>query len=107
MTLGDMGNGCARLAKHGTVLGLAEGVETALSVMQLFGVPCWAVLGRRFKAVAVPEDVRSVVIFGDNGLDGSKAATAAVHHFRALGKMARVEFPHHGLGDFNDQLRKG
>jgi putative DNA primase/helicase len=27
--------------------GLAEGIESALSAMQLFGIPCWATLGQR------------------------------------------------------------
>ena len=38
MALGPLGSGAVRLAKAGPVLGLGEGIETALSAMQLFGV---------------------------------------------------------------------
>ena len=45
--LGRPGSGCVRLAPVGDCLGLAEGVETALSAMQLLGFPvCPARLAR-------------------------------------------------------------
>ena len=40
MALGSLGAGAVRLAKAGRVLGLAEGIEDALSAMQLCGLPC-------------------------------------------------------------------
>ena len=41
--LGSLGCGAVRVAppEQGR-LGLAEGIESALSAMQLFGIPCWA-----------------------------------------------------------------
>ncbi len=42
MTLGPMGDGAVRLGPAGDILGLAEGCETALSAMQLYGVPVCA-----------------------------------------------------------------
>ncbi|MBN0386745.1 toprim domain-containing protein, partial [Pseudomonas aeruginosa] len=57
-------------------LGLAEGIETALSVTQLYGIPCWATgdAGRmeRFK---LPAGVEQVTIFAD--VDHSHTGEAA------------------------------
>ena len=45
--LGSLGCGAVRLAPPAAGrLGLAEGIESALSATQMFGVPCWATLGR-------------------------------------------------------------
>ncbi len=43
LMLGTIAKGAAiRLAPAGDALGIAEGIETALSASVLFGVPCWA-----------------------------------------------------------------
>jgi hypothetical protein len=65
-TTGTLGAGAVRLAKAIDVLGMAEGVETALSAMQLTGVPTWACLGAaRMRRVAIPDHVRELHLFGD------------------------------------------
>ncbi len=81
MALGPIGNGAVRLAKAGPVLGLAEGIETALSAMQLFNVPCWAALGSTLDKIVLPEVVRQVVVYGDRGEAGLVAANKAVETF--------------------------
>ena len=70
--LGSLGSGAVRLAfPRGGRLGLAEGIETALSAMQLFGIPCWATLGNeRFGLVTIPESVRELHLFVDNDAGG-------------------------------------
>jgi len=104
-TYGALGNGAVRLAAAGDVLGLAEGVESALSAMQLSGVPTWACLGAsRMHRVAVPESVRELHLFLDNdgpGRDaGERTAQAHQHHRRVV-----LRRPPDHLNDWNDFLR--
>lgn len=108
MSLGPI-RGCAiQLAVPGKVLGLAEGVETALSAMQMSELPVWcAVSAGNMREVLLPDPVREVVIFGDNGQAGEKAAndTAAILHQE--GRTVRIAYPPEGYGDFNDLLKGG
>ena len=57
--LGALGRGAVRLhGPRGGKLGLAEGIETALSARELFGIPCWATLGtERYGLASIPESV--------------------------------------------------
>ncbi|MGE0713887.1 MAG: toprim domain-containing protein [Alphaproteobacteria bacterium] len=103
MTLGNIGDGAVRLAPVSTILGLGEGVETSLSAMQMFGVPCWAVLGRRFANVALPEMVREVLIFADHDNPGIEAALRARDAFQCQGRKVTIHLPAFG-NDFNDDL---
>jgi putative DNA primase/helicase len=103
-TYGALGNGAVRLAAAGDVLGLAEGVESALSAMQLSGVPTWACLGAgRMHRVAVPDSVRELHVFMDNDGSGRDAAerTANAHGQR---RVVLRRPPDH-LNDWNDFLR--
>jgi hypothetical protein len=100
-TIGKMHDGAVRLGQAGDVLGIAEGIETALAAMQLTGIPCWACLGsKRMAHVAVPDKVRELHIFGDNDEPGRLAverATKAHAHRRVV-----VRFPPDGFGDYAD-----
>ena len=93
MALGPIGSGAVRLAKAGSVLGLAEGIETALSAMQLFDVPTWAALGSRLDQVALPETVRHVIIYADNGDAGLVVAHKAVKAFTHQGRRVTLRLP--------------
>jgi hypothetical protein len=86
MTLGPMRDGAVRLAPAGQVLGLAEGVETALACRKLFRIPTWATLGTaRLGSVTLPDVVRQVVIFGDGGEPGLAAGEKAVSEYSRRG----------------------
>jgi putative DNA primase/helicase len=98
-TYGSMGNGAVRLCPAMEQLGIAEGVETALSVTVLFGIACWACLGSaRLDGVDVPDRVQ-LHIFGDR--DEPKAVEAA----ERLG--AKLHLPPFNHKDFNDVLIGG
>jgi phage/plasmid primase-like uncharacterized protein len=96
-----MHNGAVRLGPAGDVLGLAEGIETALAAMQLTGVPCWACLGsKRLARVAIPDCVLELHIFADNDEPGRLAAeqtTKAHPHRRVV-----VRCPPDGFDDYAD-----
>ena len=105
MALGPLGAGAVRLAKAGSLLGLAEGIEDALSAMQLFDLPCWASLGgARLARVDLPPEVREVRIFADGDDPGKEAAEKAVRRFRREGLKARAFIPPNGCKDWNEAL---
>jgi putative DNA primase/helicase len=80
MMPGTIADGAAvRLTETGEELGIAEGIETALSATALTGVPCWAALNRvLLQKWIAPAGVKRVVIFGDSDakFDGQAAAFA-------------------------------
>jgi putative DNA primase/helicase len=103
ITLGALGSGAVRLAAAGSVLGIAEGVETAFSAMQIFGVPCWACLGAaRMQRVLLPECVSELHIFADNDDSGRAAAERTAHSNRY--RRVVLHFPPNDLKDWNDVL---
>ena len=104
-TLGGMRDGAVRMAPAGVVLGLAEGVETAIAASMLFRLPVWAVCGAaRLGHVWIPPEVRMVWIMGDRGATGEELAQRAAEVWRESGIAAEAVFPTEGYGDFNDQL---
>lgn len=102
---GHLSNGAVRLAAAGKALGIAEGIETALSAMQLWDIPTWAVLGSRLESTAVPPTVIEIQIFGDNGQAGHAAAEKAAKHLLRLGHRVALRFPPEPFGDWNDVLQ--
>ena len=62
----------------GEDLALAEGLETALSVIQLTGLPCWATCGaRRLPYIKIPPYVRNVYIFMEHDTAGIECSRKA------------------------------
>jgi phage/plasmid primase-like uncharacterized protein len=107
MTFGPIGGAAIRLAPPGPVLWLAEGIETALSVAELTGKPCWAAIScggiRQFELPATL-GVKKVCIAADGDDEGQKAARHAVKRFLTVGVDARYDVAPDGK-DFNDVLR--
>ncbi len=104
MALGPLGSGAIHLGPATPAMGVAEGIETALSAMQLFQIPVWAALGSRLDRVALPECVVEVQIFGDNGKPGREAAERAAEAYLGEGRRVVVRFPPDQFGDWNDAL---
>jgi putative DNA primase/helicase len=106
MKTGRLLDGAVRLAAAGEVLGLAEGVETGLSAMQLAAVPVWASLGsERLGLVRIPEIVRELHVFGDNDDAGRKGADKAAERWAKRGVTVKLRFPPDGVSDWNDYLQ--
>jgi hypothetical protein len=102
--LGRFGRGAVRLGGTACRLGLAEGIETALSASALFGVPCWATLGtERFALVALPAEVTELLLFLDNDSGGRRAEALAREAFRHL--PIETRYPQRPGDDWNDVLR--
>jgi putative DNA primase/helicase len=104
-SLGLFGNAAIRLAPATDELGLAEGIEDALSAMQWFGTPTWALGGvERLALVAIPPQVRRVIVYGDRGPAAERLLEKAQHHLTAGGRklVSRIPDDH---DDWNDALR--
>lgn len=104
--LGRLGSGAVRLQPAGDVLGLAEGIETALSAAQLFGIPCWAALGtERFRHVALPASVSMLLLFLDHDAGGRRAEALVRSR---LGEQVAIEarYPARNGDDWNDVLAR-
>ncbi len=105
--LGGLGCGAVRLAPPaGGRLGLAEGIESALSAKQLFGISCWATLGNeRFGLVAIPESVRELYLFIDNDAGGALAEQRARKAYAASNRLIHSRVPPSPGFDWNDELQ--
>ena len=105
--LGTLGCGAVRLVPpvKGR-LGLAEGIESALSAMQLFDIPCWATLGNeRFGFIAIPESVRELHLFIDNDAGGALAEQRALKAYAAPHRVIHSRAPASPGFDWNDELK--
>jgi putative DNA primase/helicase len=103
-TFGALGAGALRLGRAGPVVGLAEGAESALSAMELFGTPVWATLGaQRLGSIRLPPEVDKVLLYPDRDETGRVAAQKAADVYRAT-RFVECKFPAEGCNDFNDEL---
>jgi putative DNA primase/helicase len=107
--LGAYGTGAVRL--HPPVagrLGLAEGIESALSALELRGVPCWATLGNaRFGIVAIPNRVTELHLFLDGDSGGDLAEARSLEAYARPGRTIVPHRPPPPFLDWNDTLRAG
>ena len=96
------------LAPATEVLGLAEGVESALSAMILLGLPVWATLGsERFPHVALPTSVTRLILLPDNDRAGRIGAAKASEAHVVPGRTIETIWPPAGFNDWNDVLWAG
>lgn len=96
-----------RLTAVSRVLGIAEGIETALGASELFEVPVWSCISAQgIESFEPPEGVREVIIFADNdeNFAGQAAAYRAAHRLKLKGVEAEVVVPEI-IGDWLDVLR--
>lgn len=100
-------NGSAvRLASYYKVLGVAEGIETALAVMRDYKVPTWALLNaNNMESFIPPDDSARIIIFADNdeSFTGQKSAYALANKLALKGYEVEVRVPEWAGTDFADQ----
>ena len=105
LTTGNLGAGAVRLGATARIMGLAEGVETALSAMQMTGMTVWASLGAsRLHSVELPPEVDEVHVFVDNDEPGRTAAKRTADAHTSLGRRVYLRSPPDQCGDWNDFL---
>lgn len=105
VALGLLGGAAIRLAPATDELGLAEGIEDALSAMQWFGTPTWALGGiERLALVDIPTQVRRVIVYGDRGKPAEAGLARARDHLVANGRVLEVRLPERH-DDWNDAWR--
>lgn len=101
---------CVRLSSYtpGGPLGIAEGIETAMSASAIFQMPVWAAINSAMMAKWVPPDgCDDVAIFGDNDpkFGGQKAAYHLAHRLAVSGRHVTVHIPKLAGTDWNDEYR--
>lgn len=112
MMLGPVAGGAVRLAEIGAdnVLGVAEGIETALAVMAACpNLPVWAALSATgLERVVPPPDVQSVVILADHDASGVglRAAEALAERLVGEERGVHIAMPPNAGDDFNDLLQR-
>jgi DNA primase len=104
--LGALDEAAARLfAPVSGKLGLAEGIESAMSAYALTGIPVWATLGNeRFGLVSVPESVTELHLFVDHDAGGELAASRGLAAYARDGRTIHVRKPSSRDTDWNDEL---
>ena len=92
-------------------LGIAEGIETALSANQLYKANTWATINTSFlKRFKAPNSVKHLIIYADSDKNGAGHAAAfecANKNIMAANDVERVTVVWPDSGDFNDVLVDG
>jgi putative DNA primase/helicase len=104
---GELPDGaCVALSDYtGGPLGIAEGIETAMSASALYSLPVWASISAGLMAKWwPPEGCDEVAVFGDNDpkFGGQSAAFTLAHRLAVKGIAVTVHIPPNAGEDFND-----
>ena len=86
---------------------VCEGIESAFSAAEIFGLPAWsAVFAGGLKVAELPPEAARVVIGMDNDVSGASQRCALIGRDRwtAEGRSARLKIPPVTGQDFNDVL---
>ena len=89
------------------VLGIAEGIETAMSASRLYDMPVWAAINSTMlEKWQPPEGCEEVAVFGDHDAKygGQAAAYRLAHRLAVKGLDVTVHIPQIEGHDWNDAL---
>lgn len=98
--------GAVRLFKAGPVLGIAEGIETALAAAELYKIPVWAALtAGNLQDFQPPPEAKKVIVFADRdaSFTGEAAGYTLAKKLTAKGIECEVFVPSK-IGDWNDVM---
>ncbi len=112
-SLKKMTGGAVRLGEYESgMLGIAEGLETAIAVHDNVKYPVWAALSSTLMAgCIIPDNVENVIIWADSDLNytGEKAAYMLANRLAIEGKVKtiKVEIPKVPGTDWRDEIKGG
>lgn len=105
MVLGALKGGVIMFGIGSLQLGIAEGIETALSAQQLFRLPVWAAISAAGIAVfPTIHGLNHLTIFGDADIAGRKAAEQCARRYEKAGIEGEIRYPPIVGSDWNDYL---
>lgn len=97
-----------KLFEAGPVMGIAEGIETAIAAHQMFNVPVWSTINANgMEAFEPPEGTETLMIFADNDMSytGQKVAYTLANRLAVKRKMdCHVYVPDHVDHDWLDEM---
>ena len=103
--LGVVRRGAVRLKAASEHLGIAEGIETALSAMQVFKTPVWATLSTGgIASFPILPGIKLLTVFADHDQPGMAAAATCCRRYNAAGIDAEIRHPSRPDTDWNDYL---
>jgi hypothetical protein len=103
MMLGRAKGAVVMLQPHGPRLGIAEGIETALSASQIFGIPVWSLMSASgIAACPVIPGVKRLTIFADQDQAGLAAAAKCATRYERASIEGEIRYP--STGDWNSYL---
>ena len=107
--IGTLNGGAIRLFPAQTIIGLCEGIETAIAANELFGVPVWSVMNTNgLKTFVPPGGIKNILILGDNDENyaGQEAAFYAANKLALKGYRVQVKIPDTPGNDWLDEICK-
>lgn len=106
MTLGQVRGSALRLYPVAERMVVGEGLETTLAAAHLLRLPAWSAIsaGNMAETLALPPEVREVVVATDMDAPGRAAAAKAAARWKAEGRKVQLAKPHREGADFADLL---
>ena len=106
---GKLPEGCAiRIWPSAKVMGIAEGIETAISAAVIHKMPVWAAVNGAMLSKWIPPEVaQTVYVFGDNDFNftgQAKAYALANRLVTQFNRSVKVKIPPETGWDWNDVL---
>lgn len=110
LLLGSPAGAAVKLSPATSELNVAEGIETALAVLQRTKAPTWSAINAAgLSKFPVIDTVSTLTIWADNDENGAgqRAAEACAERWIAAGKIARVLIPKSVGTDWADHFKRG
>lgn len=103
--MGKSKGAAVMLAPVAPVMGIAEGIETAMSAAKLFGIPVWAALSSASLAnLPLMAGLDGLVIMADHDRAGLDAAKFCAARYAAASIDSEIRYPRQPNTDWNDYL---